>query len=243
MLPAEEARIEALRAVPLFASISSDDLCDLSRQLTIRHYRKGEIIFHKDDFGSTLHILNSGKVKISIPSEEGEDVVLVYLGPGYFFGELALLDENPRSATATAIEATETLALERRDFLDFLKWCPDMAIRILAVLAQRLRNLNSQLESIILLNPPARLAKTLLKLAETHGSETHEGLEISVPMALGELAGMAGVTTRTVRRLLHDLEVAGVISTKNRRYIVHRPEELRRRALRGTSRDVRYGGV
>jgi len=125
------------------------------------------------------------------------------------------------------------LALERRDFLDFLKWHPDVAIRILAVLAQRLRNLNSQLENIIFSDPPARLAETLLKLVETYSRETPEGWEISFPVTLAELSRMAGVPTRTVRRLLRDFQAAGVMSTKNRRFIIHRPGKLRRRALKG----------
>lgn len=145
----DENRVEPLQGIPLFSSISADDLSNLSRQLRKRHYRKGEIIFHKDDFGSTFHIINKGNVKLSIPSEEGEDVLLAHLGSCDFFGELALLDEKPRSATATAIEPTETLALERKDFLDFLKCYPDVTICMLGVLAQRIRNLDSQLVNII----------------------------------------------------------------------------------------------
>ena len=229
VLPVDETGFEALRGIPLFTSISSEDLSELSQQLTRRHYRKGDIIFHKDDFGSTFHIVKMGSVKISIPSEEGEDVILAYLGSGDFFGELALLDENPRSATATAKEPTETLALERGDFLDFLKWHPDVAIHILAVLAQRLRNLNSQLESIILSDPPAQLAETLLKLLEISSAERPEGWEISFPVTLAELSRMAGVSTKIVRRLLRDFQAAGILSINNRRYTIYKLEELRRK--------------
>jgi CRP-like cAMP-binding protein len=230
----DETGVEAIRGtlkgIPLFSSISADDLSNLSRQLTRRRYRKDEIIFHKDDFGSTLHIINIGCVKVSIPSEEGEDVFLAYLGPGDFFGELALLDESPRSATATAVERTETLALERGDFLQFLKRYPDVAIRMLSVLAQRLRNLNSQLESIISYKPQARLAQTLLKLVKTHGNETPEGWELSIPMNMSGLAGMVGASAATIRRLLRDFQVAGIVSIKNQRCIIHKPEELQKRA-------------
>ena len=232
----DEVRAEALRGtlrgIPLFLSISTDDLSNLSRQLTRRRYREGEIIFHKDDFGSTFHIINVGSVKLSIPSEEGEDVFLAYLGPGDFFGELALLDENPRSATATAVEPTETLALERGDFLDFLRWQPDVAIRMLGVLAQRIRNLNSQLENIISFKPQARLAQTLLNLVKTHGSETPQGWEISIPLTLAGLAGMVGANQAAIRRLLRDFQAAGIVSIKNQRYVIHKPRELRKRAPR-----------
>ena len=236
MLGPDEAGAEALRGtlrgIPLFSSVSADDLSNLSRQLTRRHYRKGEIIFHKGDSGSTLHIIDSGSVAVSIPSREAEDVFLARLGPGDFFGELALLDEHPRSATATAVEATETLALEREGFLEFLRCYPDVAIRMLGVLSQRLRNLNAQVESIIRYRPQARLAETLLKLVESHGSETPDGWEISIPLDSAGLAGMVGASTATVRRLLHDLQADGVIGTRKQHYLVHKPEELQRRTPR-----------
>ncbi len=241
MLESREGGAEAvggsLRTVPLFSSVSVDDLSGLSRQFTRRRYRKGEIIFHKGDFGSTFHIINTGGVRLSIPSEEGGDVFLTDLGPGDFFGELALLDERPRSATATAKDSTETLALEREDFLDFVKLYPDVAVSILAVLAQRIRNLNSQLKSVILFKPQARLAQTLLKLASAHGSEMPEGWQISIRLTQPELAEMVRVSTGTIRRLLHDFREAGIVSVEDQRYVIHKPEELRRMAAIGGSHE------
>jgi CRP-like cAMP-binding protein/KaiC/GvpD/RAD55 family RecA-like ATPase len=221
----------ALRSIPLFSSISVDDLSSLSRRFIRRRYRKDEIIFHKGDFGSTLHIINSGKVKLSIPLEDGEDVFLAHLEPGDFFGELALLDERPRSATATAKDSTETLALEREDFLDFIKLYSNVAVGILAVLGQRIRNLDSQLQSVILFTPQARLAQALLELASTCGSEIPKGWEVSIPITSSELAEMVRVTTGTIRRLLRDFRDAGILSMENQRYVIHKPEELRKMAV------------
>jgi CRP-like cAMP-binding protein/KaiC/GvpD/RAD55 family RecA-like ATPase len=229
-----EAAGSTLKGIPLFSSVSIDDLSNLSRLFTKRRYRKGEIIFHKGDSGSTFHIINSGVVKLTIPSEEAEDVFLAHLGPGDFFGELALLDDRPRSATATARDSTETLALERQDFLNFVKWYPDVAVSILAVLAQRIRNLNSQLESVILFKPQARLAQTLLKLVNSHGTETPEGWKISIPLTRSELAEMIRVTPGTIRRLLRKFQEAGILSIEDRRYLIHKPEELHRRATMGS---------
>ena len=237
MFVQDEAKVEplgTLRSVPLFSSISVDDLSNLSRQLTRRRYRKGDIIFHKDDYGSTFHIISIGKVKLSIPSEEGEDVLLARLGSGDFFGEFALLDDKPRSATATAIEPTETLALERDDFLDFLKGYPEVAICMLGVLAQRIRNLDSQLENIISVEPHVRLAQTLLKLMKNHGSETPQGWEISIPLTLSGLAGMVGADTATIKRLLREFQNNGIINTKAQQYIIHKPEELQKKASHKT---------
>jgi CRP-like cAMP-binding protein len=221
----------ALRSIPLFSSISVDDLSSLSRRFIRRRYRKDEIIFHKGDFGSTLHIINSGKVKLSIPLEDGGDVFLAHLEPGDFFGELALLDERPRSATATAKDSTETLALEREDFLDFIKLYSNVAVGILAVLGQRIRNLDSQLQSVILFTPQARLAQALLELASTCGSEIPKGWEVSIPITSSELAEMVRVTTGTIRRLLRDFRDAGILSMENQRYVIHKPEELRKMAV------------
>jgi CRP-like cAMP-binding protein/KaiC/GvpD/RAD55 family RecA-like ATPase len=239
MLENREGDAEAvggsLRTVPLFSSVSVDELCGLSRQFTRRRYRKGEIIFHKGDFGSTFHIINTGGVKLSIPAEEGGDVFLTDLGPGDFFGELALLDERPRSATASAKGSTETLALERQDFLDFVKLYPDVAVSILAVLAQRIRNLNTQLKTVILFQPQARLAQTLLELASSYGSEIPEGWQISTPLTQPELAEMVRVSKGTIRRLLRDFREAGIVSIEGQRYLIHKPEELRRMATLGGS--------
>jgi serine/threonine protein kinase len=233
-LSIDDKATEALRGIPLFASIAAEDLFELSRHVTRRHYRQGETIFHMNDFGSTLHIIETGNVKINITSEDGGHVILTYLGPGDFFGELALLDEKPRSATATSVEATRTWALERGDLLEFLKWYPEVAIRILAVVTQRLRDLNARLEEIISSDPSARLASTFLKLMQTHGCETPRGWEISLPLTQPELAGMAGVSKTTIGRLLRQFQESGMIKTENRRYIVCTPEELRRRAAKGS---------
>jgi CRP-like cAMP-binding protein len=226
-----------LQGIPLFSSVSIDDLSTLSRQFTKRRYRKGEIIFHKGDSGSTFHIINNGMVKLTIPSEEGEDVFLAHLGPGDFFGELALLDDRPRSATATARDSAETLALEREDFLDFVRWYPDVAISILAVLAQRIRNLNSELESVILFKPQTRLAQALLKLLNSHGAETPRGWKISIPLTHSELAEIIRVTPGTIGRLLRDLKEAGIVSIEDGHYLVHKPGELHKKAAAGGSRE------
>lgn len=229
----DDARVRALRSIPMFACFPREDLSEFAEHLRLRAYRKGQTVFNKDDFGSTLHIVKSGSIKISMPSDRGDEVVLARLGPGDFFGELALLDEEPRSATATAIDATKTLALEREDFLSFLRMHPDMAIRILETVAQRIRNLNTQLERIIFSNPIARVAGALSKLVDTFGVETPEGWEISHDVTTAELARLSGVPVKSVTSLLRDLKSAGVLSTRNRRFVVHRVDELRSAASKG----------
>jgi CRP-like cAMP-binding protein len=112
-----------------------------------------------------------------------------------------------------------------------------VAVNIMAVLAQRIRNLNSQLKSVILFKPQARLAQTLLKLMSTHGSEVQEGWQISIPLTQPELAEMVRVSTGTISRLLRDFREAGIVSMEGQRYLIHKPEELRRMATLGDSPD------
>ena len=175
-----------------------------------------------------------GEVTILKNTLEDDTYTIVNLkakgGFNPFFGELALLDESPRSATATTTEPTETLTLERDDFLGFLKSHPDVAISMLGVLAKRFRSTNTQLQRIVFVKPPARLAETLLKLVEIYGSRTPEGWEISIPLTLAGLAEMVGANTATVRRLLRDLQASGIVSTTKQHYIIHELGELRKRA-------------
>ena len=220
-------RTEALRSIPVFASISAGDLAELAEKLQTREFRKEQAIFHRDDPGSTLYIIRNGSVRIGVPAEESQSMTLAHLGPGDFFGEMSLLDEKPRSATATAVVATETLALERDDFLEFLRWYPEAAIRIFGVLTQRIRDLNFHLESVIFHNAPARLADVLLNLMRTHGTEGPDGWAIPLALSASELAGMAGVSVGDVRKLLRGFRTSGILSGKNRRYVIHKPEALR----------------
>jgi CRP-like cAMP-binding protein len=223
---------EALRSIPLFASISADDLAELSEKLQEKQYRKGQAIFEKDEAGSTLYIIKSGNIRISVPGKEGQSLTLAHLGPGDFFGEMSLLDEKPRSASATAVEPTETFVLERNDFLEFLRGYPEAAISIFGVLTQRIRDLNYHLESVIFHNPSVRLAETLLDLMRTHGTETPDGWAISVPLSISELAGRARIAVDDVRKLLRGFRKSGILSGKNRRYVIHKPDVLQEIASR-----------
>jgi serine/threonine protein kinase len=226
----DQARVQALRGIPLFASIASEDLHDLSKKLGETRYQKGEAIIKKDEFGSSLHIVREGNVRVILPEEGRQDITLAYLGTGDFFGEMSLLDDKPRSATAIAVEPTVTLMLSRGDFLDFLKWFPDAAIGVLGVLAQRMRDLNSRLESVLFQDPRSRFAETLRNLMENYGVETVEGCEIQLPLTVRDLAGMSGIGQSRIKQLIRSLRVAGIVRSKGRRYTILKPEALRRLA-------------
>lgn len=218
-----------LARVPLFSTLKPEHLAELAAKLRPHSYRRGEVIFHQDDPGSAMHIIKSGQVKITTTSAEGEEAILAILTDGDFFGELSILDEESRSANAVAMEATETLILHRRDFMDALTQHPGMASGILSALARRLRHTDQLLEDAFFLDLPARLAKRLLQLAEKHGVKTSEGTEIDLRLTQQDMAAAVGVTRVAINRQLGLFQSQGLISLGTKRIVILRPEELRKR--------------
>ena len=203
---------EALRACTLFAKMSEAMLDELAASMRPRRYRSGETIFHMDDPGDSLHVVLNGGVKITLPSAEGEDpAILVTLGPGDFFGGLALLDGAPRSATAVAMGATQTLVLRRERFLELVDADADLRLALLAALAAEIRSSTDQVHDLQFLDLPARLARRLLRHAESLRPEADGSMRMPWPYTQSELAGMIGGSRQSVNRLLGDFAARGLI--------------------------------
>lgn len=216
---------QALAHIPLFSSLPPEELLALSGRMHVRRFRKGEAIIHVDDPGSSFFLIRSGEVKIVRPVESGDEAVVNLLGPGDFFGEMALLDGRPRSASVYALEPAEVLVLPREDFLTFLRIHPSVAIEIIVVLTDRIRNLNAQIEES-LLELPQRLARRLLDLGRRRGSLTPEGLRIHVPMTQAELASMVRASRQRVNRVLADWQDRRLIRLGRSEIILLQPGQL-----------------
>src|SRR5262249_47878639 len=159
---------------PIFTNVQHKELTELSGRLRRRTFRRGEVIMHRGDPAGALHVIRSGRVKITLPSEEGDETVLALLGAGASFGEMAALDGGPRSATFTAVEATEPFALMRDDLLSFARETPDFALALIATLSARLRRADEWLEDAYFQDLDTRMARRLMELAEEHGADTRE---------------------------------------------------------------------
>lgn len=210
----------ALQVVPFFKNLGSADANELAGRLVPRRFASGQTIFHLGDPGGLLYIINRGKIKISYNTSEGQEVVLAILGPGDFFGELALLDDTPRSATAESLEPTETWTLHRDDFIHYITENPAFSLHVLQTLAQHIRRLNSQLADIFFLDLPGRLARTLLHLAEQYGRETDEGILIDLPLTQTDLAEMTGATRVSINKAIGRFRRSGWIKTAGRKVII-----------------------
>ena len=221
--------VALLTQVPLFTSLKSAYLTELASKLALRNYRRGETIFHKDDPGSTLYIIKSGQVKITIASPEGEELILAILTDTDFFGELSLLDGGLRSASATAMEDTQALTLQRVDFLDVIGVHPEAVSDVLAAVTERLRRTDLLLQDAFFLDLPARLSKRLLELGEKHGVEKDDGLEIDLRLTQQEVANTVGASRVAINKLLGMFQDKGLVSIDKHHIIILRPDELRKR--------------
>jgi CRP/FNR family cyclic AMP-dependent transcriptional regulator len=221
-----------LGGVPLFAGVPPRELADLATRMRRRTFRRGEVIMHRGDPAGALHVIRSGRIKITLPADTGEETVLALLGADACFGEIAALDGLPRSATITAVEPTETLALPRDDLLAFAREHPDFAVALITTLAARLRRADEWLEDAYFQDLDTRLARRLLDLAEEHGKQTADGIEVSVPLTQSDIAGMLGATRVSVNRLLGAYQDARLLRLNRGSFTILRPDAFRQRAGR-----------
>ena len=217
-----QSMADALSAVPLFGGLDEDGLEGLIRGMRVRKFRRGETVFHVGDPGDALFIVMSGSIKITLPADSGDEAILATLRPGDFFGELALLDGAPRSATAIAIEPTETYILPRERFRDLIATEPIMREALLATLAAEVRRLTHHVEELHFLDITGRLASRLSRLANESGATTlpDGSIRLAGPLTQGDLAAMIGCTRQSVNKLLGMFTDDGLIRLERDRIVV-----------------------
>ncbi len=206
----EEFAVHSLEQCALFAHVQPAGLQVLARAMTRRRFRRNEVIFHQGDPGDSLHVVATGAVKIVLPSTEGEEAIIATLRQGDFFGELALLDGAPRSATAVALEPTSTLALPRDAFLELLDQDRGLRVALLAGLAHELRRLTGHVEELHFLDLAGRLAMRLARLAGDVSPGSDE-VRLDWPYTQSDLASMIGGTRQSVNKLLSELVADGLV--------------------------------
>jgi CRP-like cAMP-binding protein len=195
--------MDTLASVPFFSGLDAVGLETIGRTVRTRRFRRGEVIFHQGDPGDALFIVMNGGIKISLPSDMGDEAILATLRSGDVFGELALLDGAPRSATATAIEPTETLVLPRAQFRELIATEPAVRDALLASIAGELRRLTNHVEELHFLDITGRLASRLSRLAVDGGTTLPDGsIRLKAPLTQGDLAAMIGCTRQSVNKLL-----------------------------------------
>lgn len=221
-----QADIDSIRQSRLFQDLPDTSVAQLAMRVSRRHLAAGQILFKAGDPGSTFYIIQDGDVTISVPGPTGQAVTLALLGPGDAFGELALLDEAPRSATATVTREAMLLSLSRSDFMDVIQNQEAALTAFLGNLAQVIRNMNQRLADVASLNAQHRLARVLNDLISRDGRPVDDGILIDRSLTSADLAGLAGLHPVQVDRLIKDLEYDNVLGRRDEAWVVFRPDVL-----------------
>ena len=218
-----EAVARVLAEAPVFSALSEAERVELVSHLHARRFARDEVVFHREDAGGHLYLILSGSVKVVIPDEEGREVVVAVEREGAVFGELALFDDAPRSATVTALDETHVVTLAREDFLRLLERSPRAMREILRLLARTVRRASGRIEDLVFLDVPRRVAKCLLDLTTAHS-------RTQIELTQDDLAAFVGATRVSVNRALADLESQGAITVGRRHIAVKDPGLLRKQA-------------
>lgn len=226
----EPEKIHLLAESPLFQALTSDEVQFAAQHLHPRRYRKGEVVIHRDDPAGALHVISEGCVKLSLTSEEGEEVILGMLAEGDWFGEVAALDGGLAPETVTAAKPTMTFTLGRECLHQLFRNNPRLMMSFVEALASQLRGRNARLEEIHLYDLSTRMARRLLELAGRHGTAGPQGIDVPFPLTQAEFGGMLGATRVRVNLVLGTYQDAGVIRLERGAITILRPAELRRRA-------------
>jgi CRP-like cAMP-binding protein len=211
---------ELLRSVPIFSELTEADFSSLAKVANRRRYPKDSVVFFENEQGDFFFMILEGRIKVTILGDDGREVILSLLGSGDFFGEMALLDNEPRSATAIAVEDTELLSLHRNDFQAVLSDNRSITVGLIKVLTARLRRANHQISTLALLDVYGRVARVIVDMAREEGRRLKDGRIAFRRATHQEIANRIGTTRETVTRMLKDLERQGMIHIEGREIIV-----------------------
>ena len=222
-----------LRNVPLFAGLPEEALAALAARLRRRPLTAGTPVVYKGDPSGSLYLIESGRVKVHQATASGSEVILNILGPGDFFGEMSLLDGQPRSADISTLEPSVLLLLEGEALRNIITAQPTVAWTLLQILSLRVRDANMQAEMMMTRDVPGRVAACLLRLAETQGTALPNGsLRVNVSLTQSDIAALIGATRERVSRALSAFRESGAIQwdKDTARWLICRPAALAKRA-------------
>jgi CRP/FNR family transcriptional regulator/CRP/FNR family cyclic AMP-dependent transcriptional regulator len=203
---------ELVANIPLFARLDPEERHAVLKLVRIRAYPARKVVVWEGEPGGALFMVLSGYLKTISVGLEGKETLLSVMGPGEVFGELSLLDAQPRSASVVALEATELATIERAPFLELLERSPRLAIGLLEVLSGRVRNLTKRFENNASMDVPGRLIEALLGLAEKHGERlTDRRIRIKIRLSQQDLGNMVGATRESVNKLLRQWTELGLL--------------------------------
>ncbi len=226
-----DERVELLEQAPLFSVLRGEDIRDLADKFHVVRYRKGEVIFREGEPAERLFLIAGGRVKLTIASPAGQELMIAVLGRGQIFGELAVVDRGLREMDARAMEDATFFSLMSDQFWTIIEGRPALARRLLELMGRRLRRADQAAQDLVFFDAPTRLARKLLDLAEEHGSPSQGGgVRIDTRVTQEEIAQMVGVSRESANRLIASFAGRGWIDWNDGNPVLLAPEQLLRRA-------------
>jgi CRP/FNR family transcriptional regulator len=217
-----------LRKTPLFASLTDKEMEALAARVSNRRFERGALLFSEGDPCTGLFLVASGKIRIFKLSPAGREQVLAVEGPGSSFAELPVFDGGNYPASASALEDAEILFISRKDFQNFCREHPEVALKVLAVVGSRLRRLVGIIEDLSFTTVRQRLIALILRLTQASGTASKEGVRVELTKTHQDLAAELGTVRELVSRNLSRLQAEGFLEVDGRRIIVKDLAALRR---------------
>ena len=207
----------SLAAIPLFSELDDKALSALAMRAVNRSFPRNSIIIHEGDLSDSLYVVLAGRLKVSLSDDEGKEMILAYLEPGDFFGELALLDDAPRTASVTTMETCKLAIISKTAFDEYLSAHTDIAIAMLRGIARRMRTTIYNAKNLALMDVYGRTANILLELAREE-----DGRFITDKISQQDVANHVGASREMVSRILKDLRAGGYIDIENKRIVINK---------------------
>lgn len=213
-------KLELLEKASLLRGLADHEISRIAPFVQVRRYRNNQVIFRKGDDGDSLMIVAEGKVKIRSTSLDGREIILNIIDTGEVFGEIAMLDGQERTGDAIAVGEVSLLAILRRDVVPIIRRHPEVSVRLMYLLCERLRRTSEQVEDLVFLVQSVRLAKTLLRLARQFGLPGKDSVAIELKMSQRELGSLVGMRREALNRQLVNWRRDGLIDLSEGRIVI-----------------------
>jgi CRP/FNR family transcriptional regulator, cyclic AMP receptor protein len=221
---------EVLAKAGLFQDVEPEAAEMVAQQFEYQDVPRGHVVFHEGEPGDSLYIVLSGKVKLGRKSADGRENLVALMGPSDQFGELSMFDPGPRTTTATAVTDSRLARMPKQALRAWITERPEIAEKLLRVLARRLRRTNNMLADLIFTDVPGRVAKQLLQLAQKFGSMDSGHLRVTHDLTQEELAQLVGASRETVNKALADFASRGWLRLEGKGVVILDRDRLARRA-------------
>jgi len=220
--------VSLLSKVPVFEALASDDLVRVAEVAVPRRFEPHQVIFREGDASDTCYIVQAGHARAVREHGDGRSITLAHFGPGDIFGELAMFDDERRSATVETLDAVEAIAILGSDMRRLLREHPDLAVKLVISLGRRMRQANERLARQSFQTVQSRVAGVLGQLVAQAREEGADEKDVVITITQADIAQLAGSSRESASRFLAVLERAGVVTQGRGRITVHDPDALGR---------------